>query len=122
MHAIEMLAEPDEIGVVGERAGPAAALAIGTIGRPPDRREGNAITAKPEIVVGIAHMNAKFRWGARNRSIDEIAANPHPLIGNQRAGAAQELACFRLEHIHALLFEETQRGEMDRFELINRDK
>ena len=56
MDRVERLPEPDEILVVGVVAGPAAAVAVGAVGRRGDRAEGHVAVADHEIAGRVARM------------------------------------------------------------------
>src|SRR5262245_52709726 len=90
--AVEELAELHEVAVVLGAAGTPAAVAVGAVGRPADRREGDPLAAELHVVRRVARPDGELGRRRGQRMLYDLAADPHPLAIDQSAGAAEDLA------------------------------
>ena len=120
MNGIEILRQADEVAVIPEVSGPAAALAIMYVGRSRHQPEVDAVAAHQDAPRGIAGLESEGggRGGQRflhQASIEAYGAGEGVDFGTGRSkDSARSLG----HDLHAELFEDAERGEMHRLELI----
>ena len=92
VNAVEELRQLHEIHGVLQRAGPAAPVEVGTIGRPADGREGDPLSANPDGVFGVSRMKDEFGRRGLQRLLDNVAADADPVARHDGAGIGQNFA------------------------------
>ena len=109
-----------EVGEVGKRAGAAAALEVGTIGRPQHGCGREKLIADAHRMRLIARRHGKLRGHGLERSFDNIAADPHSRIGliDDRARLAEDLARLGDLAANADRLEDGQRRFMQRLDFV----
>ena len=120
MNDVEELRKPQEIVVIGQRPGAAAALDVGTIGRAEHRREGDVVAPDPYAVRRIARHEPDHRRDAGQGVLHQLAVEPHPhrSIIDQRSGLRQDGAGLGRIAFHPDLAQKPQRRLVERFDLI----
>ena len=124
MDDVEGLSEADEVLVVAMIPRPAAAGAVGRIGRAPHRAEGDVAAADGEAAGGIARMQGEFSRREPDLRLDQRGRKAHALRGriDIGAGVLQHRTRPVVQEVHADLLEHCERGAVDRLQLVRRNE
>lgn len=120
--AVEMLRQADQLTIVAHVTSAAAAFTVMHIGRSRHQREVDDVAANRHLPGWVARRQGVGRRCRLQRLGDQPAIEPH------RHGAVVDIGTSALEqrqrtpvhHLHAEIFQDVQRGQMDRLDLVRR--
>ena len=120
VNGVEILRQTDEITVIPEVAGPAAALAVVDVRRPCHEPEVDAVAAHHDAPCRVARLQDEGGGGGRERLLHQPSIQPHH--GGRRidlsAGRGEKTASAIRHDLDAELLEDSQRCQMHRLELL----
>ena len=121
--AIEMLRQPDEVLVVAQVSGAPPALHVVHVGRPGDEREVDRVAAEMDRVDRVARGQRVGRRRGLQRLGHQPAVEPHGLRRVIDLGACllEQRQRARAHRLDAEIFQNVQRGLVDRLDLVGRE-
>ena len=119
---VEVLAQAEQVLVVGPVADPAAAVHVGDVGRAGDRTERHGRSADGQAVVGVPGVEAERRGRGGDPLEHHVRVEPHPRPVAVDVGPrlGQQAAGLRVQEVHADVAQDPQRREVDDLELVLR--
>ena len=119
---VEHLEEADEVLVVGAVADPPAAIEIRDVRGAADGPERGPVAAHDQVVGRVRGVEGEGRRRGLDPLLDHRGVETDPLRTDlgARAGRLQQIAGALVEEIHSDLLENTQRRDVDRLELVDR--
>ena len=118
-------AEPQQVLVVLAVADPPAPIQVGDVGRAADRPERHPVAADPDVVRRVPGVQRERRT-ARSRSTSVTMSGSkwtRCVPGSTVApGRHQQVARFGVEEVHPDLGQDPERPDVDRLQLVGRDR
>ena len=117
---LEALAQLHQVAEVLQRAGAPPVLDVHDVGRSGGRRHGHVPPAERHVVGGIERVQRERmgRVAQRLRDQPAVQAHQHRILIDLRAAGGIARAAIGRQHLHALGFEDVERGPMYRLDLI----
>ena len=124
MNRIETLPKPDEVLIVAPVAGPPPSRAVERIGGARHGAEGDVPTANREMTCGIARVQPERLRREADMRLNQGRVEANATRGRIDLGADGLQHCARLvvQEVDPDLFQHGERGLMDRFEFVARNK
>ncbi len=117
---VERLDQAQVVALLGERAGPSAAVEVRAERRAADRREHHMAVADHQVVGRVASAQRERRRRRGDRLDDHVGVEPDAILDHGAARCAQPFASARFEHPHPGVAKQPQRCIVDRLDLVGR--
>jgi len=85
-----------------------------------DETKRQMITPDHDRLVGVPWRQRELRRRGRQRSLDDVAPDPHDLAVDDRSGIGEQLAGLGAPQLDAELFEHSQRSIVNRLDTLGR--